>query len=290
MNRAKLADYVELVRLPGAVTAVADVLGGALLASGRFEPAWLVLCLASALLYSGGVALNDVCDHERDQRRWPQRPLPSGRIGRDDALVLSTALLGGGVLLALLVRPLLGLVAAALCGCIVLYDLGLKRRWIGGALAMGGCRALNLLLGVVLAGGSALEPGLLRYALIHLGYVAAMLVVSRLEFPGGGRVRLLAALLAVGACTNLLLRTLPPDAWGAQLWVAIFVLAVGGPLVQAVRSSTPARLQLAAQAVALSVILLDAVYAAAGSGPTAGLGVALLLVPAVWLWRLAARP
>lgn len=60
------------------------------------------LTLAFCLLASGGYALNDLLDRERDRHhpRKQQRPLASGRLGGGAALLLGSACAAGGLLLA----------------------------------------------------------------------------------------------------------------------------------------------------------------------------------------------
>ena len=88
----KMKDWFELIRLPNLFTLPGDVLVGmaAVLTFTDFKTQWthfLLLCLISALLYSGGLILNDFMDYEEDCAERPDRVLPSGRISRTDALV-----------------------------------------------------------------------------------------------------------------------------------------------------------------------------------------------------------
>src|SRR5262245_28722487 len=80
MNR--LLPYAQLVRLPNVFTALADIALGALVTAAlpAHWPAFVLLLLASACLYSAGMVWNDYFDLEQDRRERPFRPLPSGRI------------------------------------------------------------------------------------------------------------------------------------------------------------------------------------------------------------------
>lgn len=65
------------------------------------DPLWLLLSgggVAALGLYAFGTVLNDVLDLRRDRALRPDRPLPTGRIGLDSAVVLVTAMLIGAVL------------------------------------------------------------------------------------------------------------------------------------------------------------------------------------------------
>jgi 4-hydroxybenzoate polyprenyltransferase len=101
------------------------------------------------------MVLNDVYDAAVDAVERPERPIPSRRIPLSSAKKLGWSLLAGGVAAAWLTswaaetwRP--GLVGSALAGCILLYDIALKH-FAFGPVVMGGCRLLNVLLGMSLS-------------------------------------------------------------------------------------------------------------------------------------------
>src|SRR3990172_6167608 len=102
-----LRDWLELIRVPNVFTAMADVAMGfffVMPAAAEFDGSDALtlglLIAASSLLYSAGMALNDVCDYEEDCRERPERPLPSGRITRRAAAWLGVGLLIAGLLFA----------------------------------------------------------------------------------------------------------------------------------------------------------------------------------------------
>src|SRR5262245_50204166 len=160
-----LAPYARLVRLPNLPTALADVTLAAL-AVGALPERWvafLLLLASSACLYMAGMVLNDVFDVEEDRRERPERPIPSGEVNAREAALLGGVLLVFGLLFAgaagwALVqldqaasgwRP--PVVAVLLVVAILAYDGGMKRTALG-PVVMGLCRALNVLLGVSIAG------------------------------------------------------------------------------------------------------------------------------------------
>ena len=163
-----LGAYLELLRPPNVTTAVGDVLAGFAVA-GLGRPWILPWLLASTMcLYAGGVVLNDVFDLPIDRVERPERPIPSGRVSRQRAAILGSALLASGVAFAALGRPAAGIVAGATAACILLYDAwGKRQTWVG-PVNMGLCRAGNLMLGVAAA------PEALRWAW-PLGGTAARL-------------------------------------------------------------------------------------------------------------------
>ena len=62
----------------------------------------VILVMAVVMCYAGGAnALNDVMDFEIDKINRPMRPLPSGNVKKQTALILSILLFGTGTLLCL---------------------------------------------------------------------------------------------------------------------------------------------------------------------------------------------
>lgn len=142
-----LADLAELVRLPAVLSVPGDVLAGAsLAANGRLPRRAVALAGASCLLYLGGMALNDVADHEIDALERPHRPIPSGRVSRRQAALLGHALLGAGVVTAGFADRRSLRVAVPLAAAVYAYDLVLKET-PGAPAAMAACRTLDVLLG-----------------------------------------------------------------------------------------------------------------------------------------------
>ena len=91
-----LRGYLELLRPPNVMTAVADVLAGYAVAGLSNSAALPWLLGATACLYAGGVVLNDFFDRHLDARgtaRAPAAKRPRPRGGRRGA---RTGLLIGG--------------------------------------------------------------------------------------------------------------------------------------------------------------------------------------------------
>ena len=143
----------RLLRLSLAPTALADPLVGAFLSGGLWllGPRAVLLPLASACVYHGAMALNDWADREHDAKTRADRPIPSGRVDPETALVLAATLMVTGPLVAGLAFgwvPALVLTAAALLAG--LYDLAGRGPWMGPSL-LGACRFTNVLFGAVAA-------------------------------------------------------------------------------------------------------------------------------------------
>ena len=174
-------DYLELVRAPAVLTVLGDTVAGGAAAGRALSGRRALMPLASACLYAGGMALNDYADRDLDAEERPERPIPSGRISARSALAAASALTAAG----------LGLCAAAggrgalvvgvpLALSIWTYDLVAKNHALPGAVWMGTCRALDVLMG---AGAGHLRQAL-GAAGIMGGHTAAVTLLSRGEVNG----------------------------------------------------------------------------------------------------------
>lgn len=181
---------LQLLRLPGVFTAFADVLAGYLIltfaTSCRGNPDILLRFLlpASACLYTSAMAWNDIFDVERDRKLRPERPLPSGRISMTTAFFLAAILSLAGLLCAMAAGMLSFLVAAAIFLLALFYNAGAKNLPGWGGLAIGGCRGLNLFLGMTAYPYLLFLPERrpLLLAPLFLGlYATALTIVSELE-------------------------------------------------------------------------------------------------------------
>jgi hypothetical protein len=290
--------YLELVRLPNLFTAVGDVVAGYLIVSRGVDVSWrdlIILMLASVCLYAGGVVLNDYFDRDVDAVERPERPIPSGRIRARDALKLGVRLLGLGCVFAVGVGVPSLLAAALLAGCIVLYDARGKRIEYVGSLNMGACRFLNVVLGACGAFPSSFETWLwfvLPVATIVFLYISAVTLLATGEVWGGNRTissLVLGALLAVigGVLWLGFSDRLVEPAWSYP-FLAAFAAATLTVVGRVVGSPTAPNIRTAIKTCVLSLILLDAAIVAGVGGLGFGVGIAILLVPALYAARLYA--
>jgi 4-hydroxybenzoate polyprenyltransferase len=251
------------------------------------------------------MALNDIFDRDLDAVERPERPIPSGRIALPAAKRVGWGLLAAGLFCAAVAAAIAGvtrpiMVAAPLAALVVGYDAFLKRTPLG-PLAMGGCRALNVLLGMSAA---PLDGWHAMHLVIAAGlgvYVAGLTWFARNEASTSRRPQLaLAALVMLGGIAMLmeypgwfddrLPEQLAPRyavnevwRWNA-LWLAIGAL-VGHRLLRAIVAPTPASVQLAVKSSILSIVVLDAICCLGVRGPLPALTILLMLPPAMWLGR-----
>ena len=82
-----------LGRVSNLPTVWSNCLCGWLLAGGGSWSRLLLLCLATSLLYIGGMYLNDAFDASFDRQHRRQRPIPSGAVSESFVWIAGLALL-----------------------------------------------------------------------------------------------------------------------------------------------------------------------------------------------------
>jgi 4-hydroxybenzoate polyprenyltransferase len=185
-------------------------------------------------------------------------------------------------------------IAIVLTVMIIAYN-GLKQT-IAGPAMMGGCRTLNVLLGMSAAGEAWGKANWI--VAIGVGvYVGGITWFARREAESSDRSQLVGGLLVMIAGMALvwlfptvstqerLTYLLQFEPWYWTLaWLLLAVL-ISAPFVRALANPRPENVQRAVKSGILSIIVLDAVIAFAVSGPFAAIGILLLLVPAIVLGR-----
>ncbi|PPS45403.1 UbiA-like protein EboC [Chroococcidiopsis sp. TS-821] len=289
----KIWAYLQLMRPANIITAWADILvgfaaSGSVLSSQVNMPL-ICLLLATSGLYGGGVVFNDVFDAELDARERPERPIPSGRITKQNAIALGTFLLIIGIIAAAQVSLTSLVIAVTVAIAALVYDAFSKHYVVFGPINMGVCRGGNLLLGV--SAVPAVVEHLWFLALIPIAYIAAITAISQGEVRGGNHQTGIAALLLIAGVISgvLTLELLPEYQTLATLpFVALFAWRVIPAFVQAWREATPENIRTAVKAGVLSLIVLDAAIAAGFAGLLYGLLVLGLLPISLSLARIFA--
>lgn len=181
-------DILRLVRFPNTITAAADIVAGATVATwGLPSPeAWL-LSASAAFLYAGAIALNDLHDLEQDRAGAPARPLPSGAVSARAALVVAIFAFGVGLAPIAFLPRAAALVTLSLFATILAYTFLPKRFQRLRALLIAGCRAQNFLRGGVVSG--AMGPVLLVASALQGAWTLLISLISELENPEAGRRR-----------------------------------------------------------------------------------------------------
>lgn len=105
------------------------------------------------LILSGGNAINDFFDLDIDRVNHPRRPLPSGRVKREEALLLAVLFFLMGITLSFYIHLIAFLIAIFATLSLVLYSLLLKKKGIAGNILVSFLSAI-----VFPYGGLAVSP------------------------------------------------------------------------------------------------------------------------------------
>ncbi len=289
--------YLQMMRPANIVTAWADILVGygatGLIQTMAIDPRLptlgaavplLWLLLATTGLYGGGIVFNDVFDAELDAIERPERPIPSGRASLNSGILLGALLLIGGIAAAMQVSVLSGSIACAIAASALTYDAIAKHHPLFGPLNMGLCRGGNWLLGMSALPAAIGHHGII--ALVPIGYIAAITLMSRGEVNGGSRsASLIATGLVVTVAIGLVSLSLMPD-YVLLSMVPLGVVWLVLVLPAFVQAAMVRSAELIGQAVrigVISLIALDAATVAGFSGLPYGVGVLALLPLSRWL-------
>ncbi len=170
-GEAGLGDCFALLKPRVMSLAVFTALAGVLVAPVQIHP---VIAFASVLFIALGAgaagALNMWWDADIDalMSRTASRPVPTGRIAREDALAIGVALAGVSVVMLALAANLLaaGLLAFTIFFYTIVYTMWLKRLTPQNIVIGGAAGAFPPVIGWVVATGSVGLEALLMFALI----------------------------------------------------------------------------------------------------------------------------
>jgi 4-hydroxybenzoate polyprenyltransferase len=263
----------DLVRLPAVLSAPGDALVGMAASHRRGLLRTVLGGAASAALYAGGMALNDVADREVDAEERPSRPIPSGRISAKAALAVGEGLCVLGVAAA---AGAGGRRSArrslAVAGAVHLYDFAAKR--VGGTVAaasMAGCRMADIAMG---AGSlTAAAP-----AMAVVGaHTFSITKVSQSEVVGGDptAARTAAVTAAAVSVSTLVLaarsaRRNPLAMAVAVGSVAVYAVPFGQAARRAMRDPSPANTGAVVGSGVKGMIPLQGALAAGSGRPLIG--------------------
>ena len=298
------------MRLANIVTAISDILAGvaiayfskSLLTSQEAEPggisrlyysydtsAILLLVISTIGLYGGGVVFNDVFDAELDKIERPERPIPSGLISKSFAALLGSALLLLGLVAAAFVHEnifsLSFMLALATAIAALVYDKWSKHHALFGPLNMGLCRGLNLLLGMSIFPEAIAHCWM--FGLVPVMYIAAITMISRGEVHGGRKITLTAAavlyaIVIAAIVTSSVLNNTIIYTCGFLLLFAAFIYP---PLFRAMKDPRGPLIGKAVKAGVISLIIMNASWAAAFGNLSMALIILVLLPISILLGK-----
>jgi 4-hydroxybenzoate polyprenyltransferase len=291
----KILVYLRMMRPANVVTSIADVLAGAAIA-GIFSAeifkdhlqTIIMLCFSTACLYGGGIVFNDVFDADLDKIERPERAIPSGRVSLQQASVFGGILLLAGVISAGLVSMTSASLAVGISLFALLYNKISKHHPFWGPLNMGLCRGLNLLLGMSIL--TAALPQWYFLAIVPIVYIFSITMISRGEVHGGGRKNLYIAAILYSIVTGFILyfSYLNNKLLLSAIILIPFLWMIFKPLIKAIQNPIGKNIGGAVKAGVISLILMDAAWAATFSTIYAALIIACLLPLSIWLAKIFA--
>jgi heme o synthase len=244
---AEWRDFFALTKPRVISLVVFTGLCGLLAAPGHINPVLgftAILCIA--LGAGGAAALNQwwEADLDKGMKRTAKRPLPSGRLGKDDARDFGVLLSGASVgIIGLAVGWLAaGILALSIFYYAVIYTVWLKPRTPQNIVIGGGAGAFPPLIGWVAVTGDVTLMPVLLFAIIFIWT--------------------------------------PPHFWALALFVQTDYAKVGIPMMPVVAGETSTRRQILGYSVALLLVSLLP-WAIGGTG--AIYGVAALVLSGLFL-------
>ncbi len=119
--------YVKIIRPTVVLLTALGVFIGAFLSHFTVYSQILLAMVSASLIAAGGNALNDYFDYKTDRINKPHRPIPSGKVRREDVLIFSLVLLITGFILSFLLN--IYTISLALINIVVIfgYNALLKR-------------------------------------------------------------------------------------------------------------------------------------------------------------------
>jgi len=275
--------------VPNVFTSMADIFAGYFAVTqhqpGPVRPL-IFLLFSTSFLYTAGIIFNDYFDYEVDLKERPGRPLPSGRVSLPTALAMGVVFMILGILFAGLVNTQSFILATLLAGAILGYDSVTKNIPVLGSLNMGGCRFLNVLLGMSFV--PAQIPSNLVIAFLVMLYVVSITTLSKGEVLGGRQrsqqLAMMGVVIVILGCFYVwwegMLAGFTP-----LLFLLAFAIVTLRPLIKVLSEATPSNIKTAVKTLVLSIILLDAYFTAGFANFFLGLWVLALLIPSILIAR-----
>lgn len=132
----KAGALLGLIRFELPFAAGLCVVMGQMLALGKFADSVLSVSGFFAVFFISAaiLVLNDYADVETDKLNAPHRPIPSGRVTKDEALVFALILTAEGLVLSLYINLLLLIIAVILAVVGSLYNIRFKKSGLPGNL------------------------------------------------------------------------------------------------------------------------------------------------------------
>ncbi len=238
-----LLGYVQLARpLNGIIAFISAWLGGMFASGGKFliitDLNLIYVSIAALIMLSAGNAINDYCDYKIDLINKPNRPLPSGRLKRQNALVFAIILIGISITLGALINIYALCIAILVSGMLVCYAFWLKRTPIYGNITVSTLTGITFISGGVAIGSI---QGTIIPAIFAFLFTGAREIVKDLEDTEGDQEHQantlaiqnprFAVLLALGFMSSVILFSPIPYIFGWYSWHYLITIIFGVDIV-----------------------------------------------------------
>jgi len=273
-----IKSYLQLIRTPGIFTVFSNILLGFFVSqNGNFD--WNSLCIlltASGALFLSGMALNDYFDYKIDKKERPNRPLPSKKIPRKNALYIGFGFLIIANILASFVGMNSLVVTAIMSVLIIGYDCKLKNVFGFGIFNLSVIRFLNVILGTTAV---AFNQEIIHLAIPIAIFVSAISVLAKEETSSNSKKSEFVNVLLIIATIIVTIIIIFKQGFAQWLFLVIFIISVYIPyFVFRERAITNIQKKVTFQLFA--IILLDAVIISAFSEIVFAIITISLYVPA----------
>ena len=256
-------------------------------------------------MYISGIVFNDYFDFETDLRERPNRPLPSRKVTKKEALIIALISLISANILALVVSSASLIISLILSFVVISYDFKLKNTILG-PLTMGSARFLNIILGasptlfvIILAynhtNANYLLARIIFVSLSLFVYTLAISLLSRKEVVvprtrehDGAQTRQIIVISFL-----LVFAVIASIAFAVLLGILKMELTISLVLFSAILFVTfkqtnhddSLTIQNAIKRMVISIIILDSIFITGLTGSYYGLLTLIFVLPSMFLAR-----
>ena len=288
----KWSAMLLIMRPANIITAIADVIAGVAIVGYLTSDVMdqelvlqiVLLSIATAGLYGGGIVFNDIFDIEQDKINRPERIIPSGKLSLKQARFLGKTLFIIAIVSAFCVSAFSGYIAIAIMISALVYDKYGKHQAFLGPINMGLCRGLNLILGMSIASG--LDPKYYAIGILPIIFISAITLTAQKETKGKNKLAIgFAMLLDASIVLGFWIISQHFDFSMRQalifliLWYGVNLTAKANAIIK----NTPKHIMKAVKIGVLSLIPLNASYVAGFSSPFIAVLVLCLLPISLFL-------
>lgn len=270
-------NYLQLVRIPGIFTAFSNVLIGYFFSLSATEViSFPFLLLTSGMLFCSGMIFNDYFDLKTDKKERPNRPLPSGKISKHNALFLGIIFLILANFFAYVAGYNSLVISLIMTIVIISYNYKLKSISFLGIFNLSLIRFLNVLLGFSII---TIDFEIIQYAIPVGIFVGGISILARNEV---GLITIISKklnkifiLITIGYVAVLIMNNF-------QVTSLIFLGLFSAISLYAFFEK---RIQNQITFQLLSIILLDAALISIFASFYASILVSLLIIPAYFITK-----